>query len=51
MVIRHEIETAAREAFGGEPEPVEARPFSFRLIWSLVAIEIAAIGAFVWVLA
>lgn len=45
---RHEIETAAREAFGGEPEPIEARPFSYRRILALAAIEVAAIGLFVW---
>lgn len=48
MVNRHEIETAAREAFGGEPEPIEARPFAWRLVLSIAAIELAALGAFLW---
>lgn len=29
-------------------EPIAARPFSYRLIIALVAIEVAAIGGFVW---
>lgn len=29
-------------------EPLEARPFSYRLIIALVAIEAVAIGAFLW---
>lgn len=40
---------ASRDAFAPDPEPFEARPIAWRLVWSLVAIEIAAIGAFVWV--
>ena len=48
--LRHEIETAAREAFGGEPEPIEARPSDWRLIFALVAGEIAILGAFLWLM-
>lgn len=32
-------------------EPIAARPFSYRLIAVLIAIEAAAIGLFVWWLA
>lgn len=49
--LRHEIETAAREAFGGEPEPIEARPFSARLILlcALAGLSpVAVLGAFLW---
>lgn len=29
-------------------EPIEARPFSWRLIISLFALQLAGIGAFLW---
>lgn len=45
---RHEIETAAREAFGGEPEPIESRSSDWRVIIGLFALLLAAIGLFVW---
>lgn len=46
---RHEIETAAREAFGGEPEPIGSRPFSARpiLLCALAGLApVAVLGAF-----
>lgn len=48
---RHEIETAAREAFGGEPEPIGSRPFSIRtvLLCALAGLSpVAVLGAFLW---
>lgn len=39
---------ASREAFGHEPDPIEARPIHLPLIASLLAIEIGAVAAFVW---
>lgn len=49
--LRHEIETAAREAFGGDPEPIEARPFrvGFIILCALAGLSpIAVLGAFLW---
>ena len=49
-MTRHDIETAAGEAFGHEPDPVEAS-LSWRPVIIMFAVQLAAIGAFVWVLA
>lgn len=45
---RHDLEKAAREAFGGEPEPFESRPSDCRVIIGLFALLVAGIGAFLW---
>lgn len=47
-MTRHPIETAAGEAFGTEPEPFEARPFSWRLIVALLVIQVVGISAMCW---
>ena len=46
---RHDVETAAREAFGHEPDPIRVG-FSWRPVIILFAFQFAIIGAFAWVL-
>lgn len=47
-MTRHPIETAAGEAFGTEPEPLEMSPISWRLIVALLVIQFVGIGAMAW---
>lgn len=48
-MTRHPIETAAGEAFGTEPEPLEAYPMvNLRLIVALLMIQVVGISAMAW---
>lgn len=47
-MTRHPIETAAGEAFGTEPEPIEGSPYAWRIIMWLLVIQVIGISVMVW---
>lgn len=43
-----DLQPLARDAFGTEPDPIEARSVNWRLFWSLTALGATSLAAFAY---